>query len=120
MAATTVRRFDLSAVLARGSADLRLRGTLDSGAVTATGRTRPFDSIPTYRFSGSATGFPGTAAVARALAGPAGEPALAVEFLFNGQGKSPDSAQARARVDLTAVRDKGARVPVGHATLQLA
>jgi autotransporter translocation and assembly factor TamB len=117
---TTVRRFDLSAVLARGAADLRLRGMLDTGAVTATGRARPFDSIPTYRFSGSATGFPGTAAVARALAGPAGEPALAVAFRFTGQGKSADSARVQARVDLTAVRDKGARVPIGHTTLRLA
>ncbi len=117
---STVRHFDLSATLVRGAADLRLRGTLDTGAVTATGRARPFDSIPTYRFSGSASGLPGTAAVARALAGPAGAPALSVAFRFNGQGKSADSAQVRARVDLTAVPDTGAKVPVGHATLQLA
>ncbi|HEY7637593.1 MAG TPA: translocation/assembly module TamB domain-containing protein [Gemmatimonadales bacterium] len=117
---TTVRRFDLSAALVQGAADFRLRGALDSGAITATGRARPFDSIPTYRFSGLVSGLPGTAAVARTLAGPTGSPALRVTFRLSGQGKSADSAQVRARVDLTAVRDRGEKVPVGHSTLELA
>ncbi|MEP7175239.1 MAG: translocation/assembly module TamB domain-containing protein [Gemmatimonadales bacterium] len=117
---TAVRHLDLSAQFTRGSADLTLRGALDTGSVTATGRARPFDSIPTYRLSGTALGMPGTAALARALNGQDGEPALAVAFRLSGEGTAPGSAAVQGRVDLAAVRDTGARVAVGHATLRLA
>ena len=115
-----VRRLDLDAVLAGGTADLSLRGALDSGTVRAAGRARPFDSIPTYRLSGSADRLPGTAAVARALAGGEEDPALVVAFRLAGEGTSRDSASVRGRVDLTALRRDGRRVPLGHATVRLA
>ncbi len=118
--AVLVHRLDLGAVLVGGTADLTLRGALDTGSIHATGRARPFDSIPTYRLSGSALRLPGTAAVARAFTGQEGDPALAVAFRLSGEGSSADSATARGRVDLTAVRDTGERVAVGHATLRLA
>jgi translocation and assembly module TamB len=118
--AVVVHHLELGAVLDSGTTDLTLRGALDTGSIRATGRARPFDSIPTYRLSGSALGLPGTAAVARALTGQDGDPALAVAFRLSGEGSSADSASARGRVDLTAVRDTGERVPVGHATLRLA
>ena len=46
-------------------------------------------------------------------------PQLAVGFRLDGRGTSPDSATVRGRVDLTALRDTGQRVAVGHATLEL-
>src|SRR6185312_6681836 len=57
---------------------------------------------------------------ARALAGAEGDPALLIGFRVTGAGASADSARVSGRVDLTAVRDTGAAVPVGHATLRLA
>jgi autotransporter translocation and assembly factor TamB len=120
LGSVVVRRFELGALLTEGTADLTLRGALDSGRVSATGRARLFDSIPSYRLSGSAVGMPGTAAVARTLTGPDGNPALAVGFRISGEGASPDSASVRGRVDLAAVRDTGARRPLGSTTLRLA
>jgi translocation and assembly module TamB len=120
LGAVAVRRLDLGAVSERGTADLTLRGALDTGSIRITGRARPFDSIPTYRLSGNALRLPGTAAVARAFTGQDGDPALAVAFQVSGEGSSADSATARGRVDLAAVRDTGERVAVGHATLRLA
>ena len=116
----TVRRLDLGALLTDGTADLTLRGALDSGSVSATGRARLFDSIPSYRLSGSAVGMPGTAAVARSLTGSDGNPALAVGFRIKGEGSSPDSASMHGRVDLAAVRDTGERRPLGTTTIRLA
>lgn len=118
--ATLLRRLDLHALITRGAADFTLRGALDTGSVSANGRARPFDSIPTYRFSGTALRMPGTTAVARGLAGQTGDPMLLVGFRVAGQGKSPDSARVQGRVDLTAVRDGGDQVQLGHATLRLA
>jgi translocation and assembly module TamB len=120
LGAVTVHSLDLGAVLDSGTADLTLRGALDTGSIRVTGRARPFDSIPTYRLSGTALRLPGTAAVARAFTGQDGDPALAVAFQLSGEGSSADSATARGRVDLTAVRDTGRRVAVGHAALRLA
>lgn len=120
LGSVNVRRFDLVALLSDGTADLTLRGALDSGSVSATGRARLFDSIPSYRFSGSAVDLPGTAALARSLTGSDGNPALAVGFRISGTGASPDSASGHGRVDLAAVRDTGARRPLGTITLRLA
>ena len=120
LGAVAVHSLDLGAVLDSGTADLTLRGALDTGSIHVTGRARPFDSIPTYRLSGTALRLPGTAAVARAFTGQDGDPALAIAFRLSGEGSSADSASARGRVDLTAVRDTGKRVGVGHATLRLA
>ena len=120
LGAVAVHRLDLGAVLDSGTADLTLRGALDTGSIRVTGRARPFDSIPTYRLSGTALRLPGTAAVARVFTGQDGDPALAVAFRLSGEGSSADSATARGQVDLTAVRDTGERVAVGHATLRLA
>jgi translocation and assembly module TamB len=120
LGAMTVRRLDLGALFTEGNADLTLRGALDSGVVDATGRARPFDSIPSYRLSGAARGMAGTAAVARALAGQAGNPALVIGFRLAGRGTSPQSASVGGRVDLTAAPDSGERVAIGHATLRLA
>jgi autotransporter translocation and assembly factor TamB len=118
--ATLLRRLDLQALITRGAADFTLVGALDTGTVNVNGRARPFDSIPTYRFSGTALRMPGTAAVARGLAGQAGNPVLLLGFRIAGQGKSPDSARVDGRVRLTAVRDSGDRVELGHANLRLA
>ncbi len=115
-----VRRLDLDAVLAGGAAELTLRGALDTGTLNVRGRARPFDSIPSYRLAGSARGMPGTAAVARALAGPAGDPALAITFRLAGEGKSAGSARLRGRVELSTVRGGGPPIPVGHASVRLA
>jgi translocation and assembly module TamB len=120
---TAIRELRLAALLSSGTADLTLHGALDSARVSATGRARLFDSLPTYRLSGTAVDLPGTGAVARALAGSdstAAVPSLAIGFRLSGAGTSPDSASARGRVDLTAVRDGGADRSLGHATLRLA
>ncbi len=118
--ATAVRRLDLDAVLAGGAAELTLRGALDTGTLNVRGRARPFDSIPSYRLAGSARGMPGTAAVARALTGRTGDPALAIDFRLAGEGKSAGAARLQGRVDLSAVRDGGQRIAVGHASIRLA
>ncbi|MBA3497649.1 MAG: translocation/assembly module TamB [Gemmatimonadales bacterium] len=118
--ATAVRRLELGARFTRGSASLTLRGALDTGSVTATGTARPFDSIPTYDIRGTLLRMPGTAALARALAGPDGNPALEVRFRVAGRGASADSATVRGRVDLAAVPDTGGRVSVGHVMIRLA
>ncbi len=115
-----IREARLGAVLTRGTADLTLHGVLDSGVVSARGQARLFDSIPSYRLAGDARRLPGTGAVARALAGGGGDPALAIAFRLAGAGRSADSARVRGRVELTAVRDTGAAVPLGHADVRLA
>jgi translocation and assembly module TamB len=120
LGATTVRRLDLRSRFTDGTADLALTGALDSGSVRASGRARPFDSIPSYRLAGSAVGLPGSGAVARALSGADGEPSLGVNFRLAGRGTSPDSAAVRGRVDLSALRRADAPVPLGHVTLRLA
>ena len=119
---TSVRELRLAALLSSGTADLTFHGALDSARVNATGRARLFDSLPTYRLAGTAVDLPGTAAIARALAGrdSASAPALAIAFRLSGAGTSPDSATARGRVDLTAVRATGEDRAVGHATFHLA
>ena len=116
----SVHRFELGAAFTRGTADFTLLGALDTGVVRVTGRARPFDAIPSYRLAGSARRMPGTAAVARALAGSDGDPVLVIRFRLTGQGKSADSARARGRVELTAARDGRADSSVGHADLRLA
>jgi translocation and assembly module TamB len=116
-----VRQLQATALLTSGTADLTLRGALDSARVNATGRARLFDSLPSYRLSGTAVDLPGTAAVARALTvtdSSAAAPALAIGFRVAGTGTSPDSATARGRIDLTAVK-AGADRALGHATLSL-
>ncbi len=117
---TLVRRLELGSRFTDGAADITLAGSLDSGSVRARGRARPFDSIPSYRVSGTAVGLPGTAAVARALSGGAGDPSLAVAFELAGRGTSPDSAVARGRADLSALRRADQPTAVGHVTLRLA
>jgi autotransporter translocation and assembly factor TamB len=116
---TRVPELALGAVLRDGAADVTLRGALDSGRVDVTGLVRPFDSIPSYRLRGTASGLPGTAAIARGLGGAAGDPALAAAFRFQGQGFSPDSARVSGRVELAAAPDSGANRPLGEATLRL-
>jgi translocation and assembly module TamB len=116
---TTVRRLDLGARFTDGAVDLTLTGALDSGSVRARGQARPFDSLPSYSVTGSAVGMPGTGAVARALAGSRGNPALDVGFNLAGRGTSPDSATVRGRVDLRALRRAEPSVAVGHARLRL-
>ena len=118
--ATAMRRLEVGAVLTRGTAGLTLEIALDTGLVSATGRARPFDSIPSYRLAGAARRMPGTAAVARTLAGGDGDPALVIGFRLSGAGRSADSARVGGRVDLTAARDTGEAVPVGHAEFRLA
>jgi translocation and assembly module TamB len=115
-----VRRFEMEALLTKGTADLTIRGALDSGSVIATGRARLFDSIPSYRLSGSTVNLPGTAALARSLTGSKGDPALAVGFRISGTGASLDSASMHGLVRLAAVRDSGAPQPLGSTTLRLA
>ena len=117
---TTVRRLDLDTRLTDGAAKITLEGALDSGSLRARGQARPFDSIPSYRFSGSAVGMPGTATVARALSGAEGEPTLAIGFEIAGRGVSRDSATARGRVDLSALRRATPPGRVGHVAIKLA
>ncbi len=117
---TGLRRLELDARLDGGAARLELDGAMGTAVVRAEGRARPFDSLPSYHLAGSARGLPGTAPVARALAGSAGDPALRLAFTVAGQGWSPDSARLRGRVTFTAVRDDGSRTPLGHTTLRLA
>jgi hypothetical protein len=119
-AACTCGSSGLARCCRRGQRISRSSARSIPGVCNATGRARPFDSLPTYRFSGTAVGMPGTGAVARALAGADGDPSLAVAFRLAGSGTSPDSGRANGRVDLAAVRDTGARRALGHATLRLA
>jgi translocation and assembly module TamB len=119
LAGTSLEHLNLRANVRGGSAELRLRGALEQATVTAAGRVRPFDSIPQYRLSGVATDLPGSAAVARSLAGAAGEPVLDVRFQVAGAGLSPGEAHLTGTVQFTAVRQGGDQVPLGHTSIAL-
>jgi autotransporter translocation and assembly factor TamB len=119
VANTDLRGLDFDAELTRGRADLRLRGDVLGGSVRATGWARPFDSVPSYRLAGGATGLEGTEAVARTLAGEEGQPVLDLRFRVSGDGIAPREADVRGRVDLAAVRRDGERLSLGDASLSL-
>jgi translocation and assembly module TamB len=110
----------LRATFDSGRADLDLRGAMDRGRVAATGWARPFDSVPSYRLAGHATGLPGTDSLAALLAGAEGEPALDVGFRLGGRGASAEDASVSGRATLEAVRKDGTRTDLGHATVELA
>jgi translocation and assembly module TamB len=116
----TLRRLELSADLAGGRADLTLLGDLPAGELRVRGWARPFDSLPSYRLTGTARGFPGTDAAVRALAGVQGNPVLDVRFRLRGTGVAPSAARVTGRVDLAAAREDGGDVPLGHADVALA
>ncbi len=115
-----LRNLDLRAEVKRGRADLALRGRLLGGWVRAEGWARPFDSLPSYRLAGSALGLEGTDAVARALAGEAGDPRLDLRFRFAGDGVTSREADLSGRVELAAVRGDTGRMPLGDAVISLA
>ncbi len=117
---TTLQDVRLDSRLRDGRADLELRAALDQGRIRAAGWARPFDSIPSYRLSGTATRLPGTDSLAHLLAGAEGEPFLEVGFRLSGRGASAEEAQVTGRADLTAVRSTGERSPLGMATLEIA
>ena len=117
---TDLRDFDLRAEVTRGRADLVVRGQVFGGSVRADGWARPFDSIPSYRLAGGALGLEGTEAVAKALAGEAGDPSLDVRFRVAGDGITPSEADLEGRVELVAVRGDTGRVPLGDAAISLA
>ncbi len=116
---TSLRRLDLHSDVARGRALVKLRGAADAGTLALDGWIRPFDSIPSYRFSGSATRIPGTAAVARTLAGAQSDSTLDVRFAVAGRGFAVEAADLTGRLDIAAVRQSGERLPVGRATISL-
>jgi translocation and assembly module TamB len=119
LADTDLRDLHLDAELIRGRADLRLRGDVLGGSVRASGWARPFDSVPSYRLDGGATGLEGTETVARTLAGEEGKPVLDLRFQVSGEGVAPREADLRGRLDLAAVRDGGERIGLGDASLGL-
>jgi translocation and assembly module TamB len=117
---TDLRDFNLRAEVKRGRADLVLRGQVFGGSVRADGWARPFDSVPSYRLAGGALGLEGTQAVAKALGGEAGDPALDVRFRVAGDGITPREADLDGRIELAAVRGDTGRVPLGDAEISLA
>jgi translocation and assembly module TamB len=117
---TDLRDLDLRAEVKQGRADLVLRGQLLGGSVRADGWARPFDSVPSYRLAGGALGLKGTEAVAKKLAGEAGDPRLDVRFRVAGDGVTPREADLDGRVELAAVRGDTGRVPLGDAAISLA
>ena len=119
VANTDLRGLDFDAELTRGRADLRIRGDVLGGHVRATGWARPFDSVPSYRLAGGATGLEGTETVARTLAGDEGQPVLDLRFRVSGDGIAPQDADLHGRLDLAAVRSDGERVSLGDASLSL-
>ena len=119
LAGTVVERLNLRARVREGSAELALGGVIDEGTVNATGRVRPFDSLPQYRLSGAATDLPGSAVVARSLAGSEGDPILDLRFTFSGAGISPTDARLTGTVQLIASRQDGEQTPLGHTTIAL-
>jgi translocation and assembly module TamB len=120
VANTDLRDLDFNAELTRGRADLRLRGDVFGGTVRASGWARPFDSVPSYRLDGGASGLEGTETVARTLAGDEGKPVLDLRFKVSGDGVAPREADLQGRLDLAAVRNGGERVRLGEASLSLA
>ncbi len=83
---TAIEKLDLHTDLAAGRADVRLRGDARGGVLALDGWVRPFDSIPAYRFAGSATRMPGTAATGRALAGAESDSLLDIHLAGGGGG----------------------------------
>jgi hypothetical protein len=120
MGTTTLTRADLNADLDQGRAELELAADLAAGELRAKGTARPFDSLPSYRLTGTARRLPGMDALARAAAGPEGDPVLNVRFQLNGAGVEPATARASGRVDLMAVRAGGEAVSLGWSPISLA
>lgn len=120
IAGTEIDTLFLRAKVDSGRAQIGLDGDIAGTRISAEGWVRPFDSIPAYDLSGLARAVPGGEAVARTLAGAAGEPALNVRFRAEGAGVRPAEATVSGRVGLVAVRSDGEQVPLGHATISLA
>lgn len=116
----SLSRLLLQADLTGGRAEVDLRGAVDRGTVRASGWLRPFDSVPSYRLAGTAARLRGTDSVAPLLAGPEGDPHLAIGFRVSGTGTTADDAEASGRITLTGVRADGTRTPLGGASLELA
>ncbi len=95
VAETELRDLDLRADVKSGRADLVLRGRVFGGSVRADGWARPFDSVPSYRLAGGALGLEGTEAVAKTLAGEAGDPALDVRFRVCGRWSHTPRGRSR-------------------------
>ncbi len=120
LAGTEVKRFSIRSDWADGRARVTVRGALGEGTVNADGWVRPFDSVPSYRFSGGARRLPGTDSLVARLVGPAGDPVLDLRFSFAGQGSAPESARLSGRADLAAIRRTGERARLGQTTVSLA
>ncbi len=111
---------ELRAQVRDGRADLALRGDLAGTDLSTSGWARPFDSIPSYRLSGRALNPPGTETLARVLAGREDDPVLELGFRLEGEGTTPGSARASGRAEIAALRRRGERVELGHASMTLA
>ena len=109
----------LRTTIAGGRATVKLRGAYGPGSLAADGWITPFDSLPSYRLSGSATGLPGTGAAAKVFSGTPSDSVLEIRFLLSGRGLAPAHAYVDGRVDLASLRRSGERVNAGHATLTL-
>lgn len=117
---TAIDRVALRSAIADGRATVDLSGAVAEGRIAGRGWVRPFDSVPSYRLSGTAVGLPGIDSIVPRLVGREGDPRLEVGFRLAGRGVSAAEARVDGRVELTAVRAGGAREPLGHATLALA
>ncbi|MEO7985410.1 MAG: translocation/assembly module TamB domain-containing protein [Gemmatimonadales bacterium] len=97
--------------------DARTVGGPIAGATLAFGGwITPLDSVPSYRFDGSAEGLPVGAGLARMLTGISADSVFAARFSMRGNGIVRSEAHLGGRIDVAAQRG-GTRHPVGHATL---
>ena len=119
LAGASVDDLTLDATFDNGAAAFTLEGQAGGGTLQVNGTMRPFDSLPSYRVRGSASGLEGTAPLAAAITGGDSTAVLHVGFELDGSGIQPATAEARGSVALAAVTTAGARTEVGEIPVAL-
>lgn len=102
LGSSTVEGLHVDATLRDGRADLTASGSLPDAEVETRGWARPFDSLPTYRLTGTARRIPGGDALARALSRDSLS-TLDLRFALRGAGAALARARVTGKADLIAI-----------------
>jgi translocation and assembly module TamB len=117
---TPLKRIDLHTEIVGRRAEVKVSGAVRPGAFALNGWITPFDSVPSYRVSGSVGPVAGAAAAGRALTGAQSDSMFDVRITLAGRGIGAMTADLAGRLAVFLVRQSGERVAVGHSTVALA
>ena len=117
---TPLERLDLHTRIAGRRADVKVRGAARPGAFALDGWITPFDSVPSYRVSGSVGPIAGASAAGRVITGAESDSMIDVRLTLAGRGVGAMTADLAGRLALFVVRQSGERLPIGHSTVALA